>query len=228
MESINIQNEVSTLQNIINSNSSLCRFGDGELRLCLNNGKSIACQSKNNKLSKRLNQILTSNIDNLLIGIPNIRPNSKIYKQKPELHNVFLKDTFEKLYDKNKLYYSSFITRDDIISQNYEYWKLFQKIYQNKKLVLVSGIARAKNSTFFSNAKSINIILTPKQNAFKKYDHTLKECQTYDTTHTFVLMVGPTATVLAYDLHNLGYQALDIGHAFKFYENIEKENINII
>ena len=33
-----------------------------------------------------------------------------------------------------------------------------------------------------------------------------------------ILILGPTATVLSYDLNNLGYRALDLGHIAKDYD----------
>ncbi|MBU4465609.1 MAG: DUF1792 domain-containing protein, partial [Actinobacteria bacterium] len=33
-----------------------------------------------------------------------------------------------------------------------------------------------------------------------------------------IAILGPTATVLAYDLHRAGYRALDLGHIAKSYD----------
>ena len=39
-----------------------------------------------------------------------------------------------------------------------------------------------------------------------------------DINNLILISLGPTATVLAYDLTKLGYQAVDIGHADIMYE----------
>ena len=39
-----------------------------------------------------------------------------------------------------------------------------------------------------------------------------------ETCNLVLIALGPTATVLAYDLSNLGYQAIDIGHTDIQYE----------
>ena len=43
-------------------------------------------------------------------------------------------------------------------------------------------------------------------------------CIQSDKKHLVLIALGPTATVLAYDLSNLGYQAIDIGHTDIQYE----------
>ena len=46
----------------------------------------------------------------------------------------------------------------------------------------------------------------------------------------FLIALGPTATILAYDLYKLGYQALDIGHVDLEYEWMKlgtEEQVNL-
>ena len=62
------------------------------------------------------------------------------------------------------------------------------------------------------NAKSIKRILGPSRQAFSKYDEILDEAKKLDKDVLILLALGPAATCLAYDLHKLGYQAVDIGH----------------
>ena len=70
----------------------------------------------------------------------------------------------------------------------------------------------------FDNVKSIKRILCPAKNAFDKYDAILAECEKQSKDKLFLIALGPTATVLAYDLANLGYWALDVGHIDICYE----------
>ena len=68
------------------------------------------------------------------------------------------------------------------------------------------------------NAKSIKRILGPSRQAFSKYNEILDEAKKLDKDVLILLALGPAATCLAYDLHKLGYQAVDIGHVDVEYE----------
>ena len=55
--------------------------------------------------------------------------------------------------------------------------------------------------------------------AFSKYDDILTEVLRYPADKWLVILaLGPTATVLAYDLAQKGYQAIDIGNVDTEYE----------
>jgi len=55
-------------------------------------------------------------------------------------------------------------------------------------------------------------------NAFEVYEDLLVKAKQIDKGRLIVIILGPTATVLAYDLAKLGYQALDFGHIAKDYD----------
>lgn len=69
-------------------------------------------------------------------------------------------------------------------------------------------------------------------NAFAVYNELLEKLKKYDKDKLIILILGQTATVLAYDLANLGYRALDLGHIAKDYDyfikNIERNQINAV
>ena len=73
-----------------------------------------------------------------------------------------------------------------------------------------------EGNDFLVNAKSISRILCPSRNAFAKYDEILSVAEEKipkDENVLVLIALGMTATIMAYDLHKLGYQAIDIGHA---------------
>ena len=71
----------------------------------------------------------------------------------------------------------------------------------------------------FNNMKSIQRILCPIKNAFNVIDKIINEViKKIDKNKLLLLALGPTATVLAYDLHRLGYQVIDVGHIDIEYE----------
>ena len=71
----------------------------------------------------------------------------------------------------------------------------------------------------FEKSKSVRRILCPSVNAFEKYDKILDCIVENAAADDLILMaLGPTASILAYDLHNKGFQAVDIGHVDLEYE----------
>ena len=70
----------------------------------------------------------------------------------------------------------------------------------------------------FDNAKSCIRILGPALNAYDKYEEILEEVLKTDKDRLVLIAMGSTATILAYDLARLGYQAVDIGHIDIEYE----------
>ena len=74
------------------------------------------------------------------------------------------------------------------------------------------------NNDLFDNVKSIKRILCPIVNAFNIYEKILQEALKIKKNKLILLALGPTASVLAYDLYHAGYQVLDIGHMDIEYE----------
>ena len=71
----------------------------------------------------------------------------------------------------------------------------------------------------FDEAKSISrIIFGPVKNAFDKYDEILFAFNDIGSDKLVLAALGPTATILAYDLCKKGYQAVDIGNISGEYE----------
>lgn len=60
--------------------------------------------------------------------------------------------------------------------------------------------------------------LCPAENAFDRYEEIYNEAVKQPKDKLFLIALGPTASVLAYDLAMKGYQAIDIGHADLSYE----------
>jgi glycosyltransferase family protein len=73
-------------------------------------------------------------------------------------------------------------------------------------------------NNLFNNTKSIKRIICPSINAFKVYDKIINTVLKYGEKRLILLSLGPTATVLTYDLYKLGYQSVDVGHIDIEYE----------
>ena len=60
-------------------------------------------------------------------------------------------------------------------------------------------------------------------NAFAEYDKILNQAKKIDKSKLVIIILGPTATVLAYDLAKQGYEAIDFGHIAKDYDFYRKK-----
>lgn len=224
---INILEDEKTIELIVNEKKSLARFGDGEFKWIFG-VKQNSFQDNDENLSKRLLEVLQSNEPNLLLGVPYALKNVSIYNHKAKLYWVnFLGkyglNVFE-LLDKEKEYANSTITRPYIDFRNKKNCKkrfdLLKKIWYKRRILLVEGsqTKMGENNDLFDNVLEIKKIICPSTNAFSKYDEIISEVKCYEKNYLVILCLGPTATVLAYDLCRLGYQAIDTGHTDIEYE----------
>lgn len=95
-----------------------------------------------------------------------------------------------------------------------------KSIWSEKDVVIVEGAGSrlGVGNDLLNEAKSVKRIICPIKDAFSKYKEILAECLKQDKNSLFIMALGPTATVLAEDLSNNGYRALDMGHLDTAYE----------
>ena len=228
LKGVKIKTPEETLDKLINENCSISRLGDGEFDLIW--GIGIQYQNVNDKLVKKLREILESNEDKLLIGINNAFDLDYINKFNDFAKNYWkgwLKDNkyrVLKLLSKKKQYYSALISRfyidyEDKSSVS-EYVEKLKKLWDKKDVLVVEGeFSRlGVGNDLFNNMNSIQRIICPSENAFDEYDEIFEKILEYGKNKLILLALGPTATVLAYDLYKVGYRAIDIGHVDIEYE----------
>ena len=125
---------------------------------------------------------------------------------------------------KNKKYFSATISRFymDYKEKNniQNYIQKLKKIWEQKDILFIEGEKSRLGigNGLFNNCKSIKRIICPAINAFKVYDKIIKAVLQYGKNKLILIALGPTATLLAYDLYKLGYQSIDIGHVDIEYE----------
>jgi glycosyltransferase family protein len=188
-------------------------------------GGHINYQSRSPKLALRLKEVIASDNPNLLIALPpcfgsmdNYLPPvadfwRKCMSRKREMIYSYL--------DLSRIYYDAFFSRAYIHSyktdEHYkkcgDYYEKIKKIWADRDIVICEGEGTRFGmfNDLLDGAKSISRILCPAHNAFDKYDEILSAFDDIDKNKLILTALGPTATVLAYDLCNKGYQAIDIG-----------------
>ena len=225
-----IASEEKTLKEIIKHKKSIARFSDGEYVLIFGNGISFQKYDKN--LSRRLLEIINnkSKNKNLLVGIfvPYKKKELDLLNEHAirfwNAHLSYNKFKLLKIINKKKKYYSTSITRfySDLKDKSNvpKHIKLLKKIWENRDIIIVEGEKSriGFGNDLFNNTKSIKRILCPVKHAFRVYDKILNAVLKISKDNLILIALGPTASVLAYDLSKLGYQAVDIGHADIQYE----------
>lgn len=212
-----------TINKIINDRCSVCRFGDGEFHL-MTQSKDLKFQKRSALLSQRFKDILVSKDERLLVCIPKVFTESDL-KYRTRESKKFWRDhvanyriQWYKHLDLKKTYYNSTFTRNYIAVKDKtnieKYFNSVKRIWENRELLIVEGeYSRiGAGNQLFNNAKSIVRIIAPSENAFFQYENIFNETLKYSKDKLILIALGPTATVLAYDLHKFGYQAIDIGH----------------
>lgn len=229
MEKIfNIESSIETVKKIASEGCSIARFGDGELGYIKKIG--LYFQDYNEEMANRLKEVLYSNEDKLLIGLP-LALNPDFIKE----YTGYAKDYWTEWVSKNneemmqllnlnKRYYSAQISRFYLDYKDKtgveKYVEELKNIWKNRDIVIIEGEKSrlGVGNDLFDEAGSIQRILGPAENAFNKYDEILNEAKKIDKNKLVLLALGPTATILAYDLYKEGYQVVDIGHVDIEYE----------
>lgn len=223
---IDISTVEESLEKLAESDKSLARFGDGEFNVI--HGGKIGFQDKNRELGNRLRWVLTHPIENCFIAVPDAINN---YDNLTEESFAFwvknmsrCRGEWTKLLSKEEKYLSTNMTRLYIRYKNKENcgenFSRLMSLWRDKDVLLVEGKATALGvgNGLLGTANSVIRILCPPSNAFEKYDLILETVKKYADGRLILLALGPTATILAYDLSLLGYRALDIGHCDIEYE----------
>ena len=165
---------------------------------------------------------------NLLISIPSTfvsLENEKISSR--FFWKQFLNKYSERLNNllrKDYVYGNAGVTRFYIGQTNKKLsFKISQKlkqIWDNKEILIIEGkySRLGVGNDLFENAVSIERILCPVVNAFDHYEKILELSMLYGKNKLIIIALGPTATVLAHDLANKGFWALDLGHVDVEYE----------
>lgn len=206
----------------------LARFGDGEFEIMC--GRSRAkFQATEDNLGERLREALNAQEDNLLIAIAdNYGKLDKYTDEGAEairsyMHAGVRKDHMA-LLDKERQYYDAYLSRPYIIFRDKkgagERFANVRRIWDNQNVLIVEGeyTRFGVGNDLLDNTAQVSRILAPSENAFSKYDQIVEEVRRYGKNKLILVILGPTATVMAYELAKEGYWIIDIGQLDVEYE----------
>ncbi len=220
-----------TITDIINNRKSLARFGDGEFAL-MSNVERQKFQRLDPKLTNRLKEVIQADEKGFLIAIADNYGDLSQYNapgragirqyMTPEVrlqHKQFI--------DLNRIYHNTYLSRpyalfaDNHTDAPKHRFEALKQIWNERDVIMVEGslTGLGVGNDLFDNATQIRRIEAPAESSFDKYDEILAAALQHAKRDTlFLIALGPSAGVLAYDLYKAGYQALDIGHLDLEYE----------
>ena len=197
-----------TLDYVIKNNSSLIRFGDGEINLLA--GYSIPYQDYDEELVSTMREIISlpSN-EHTVICLPDIFQNRFIFTWWAidfwKIHLDHYADFYQSLFS-DSWYGSTFVSRpyidfEDKTQANEQFAKL-KSIWKGRDLLLIEGATSRSGvgNDLFDDAKSIQRIICPSHSAYSRVDEIEKEIYKHANGRLILCMLGPTAKVLTYRL----------------------------
>ncbi|MFN4299817.1 MAG: GT-D fold domain-containing glycosyltransferase [Thermaurantimonas sp.] len=222
-----VANIYETVEYIISNKASISRFGDGELSILLFKA-SYPFQKYDPRLADIYLEILKNETENLLVGLPigyeSLDNLDFSHSLMWRAHFAMTWPKLKKRINPEKKYYNASITRPYFGRVNQEgvaeFFELIKKIWDNRDVLLIEGEKSRLGigNDLFDNVKSLKRILAPNENAFEKFDQYINFIKSFDRNFLILIALGPTATALAYELHKLGFQAIDIGNIDLEYE----------
>lgn len=210
-----------TIDYIVRNKVSVSRFGDGEYRIMHHSCNGF--QRYDRMLSERLKEVLYSISENHIVCIPYAFKNDGelTYKARKFWHRYIVNHrNFIGNITPKRVFFDASFTRFYIDNENKTHVPQIvhslKRIWENRNLYIIEGeFSRlGVGNDLFDNAKSVKRVLCPAENAFEEYDKILMTVKRLVPVQDSLVLcaLGMTATILAYDLSQLGYWAIDIGH----------------
>ena len=227
------KNNEETLNYLLQSKVSMVRYGDGEIRLM--QGLDMNFQKASPILAQRLKEVLLDNCSGLICGLPDLYP----YFDGYNIEAITYVRSFYGQYrsyllsflDRSRTYYNAnislaYMNNFDLNRPNLDdYYKKFSTLWDGKDIAIICG-ERTFNQieyNIFDSASNIEYVWAPSTDAFDHYDEILSQAKKISKEKLVLIILGPTATVLGYDLFKLGYRAIDIGHLAKDFDAYKKQ-----
>lgn len=234
--SFRIMNSAETVRYVLDRRCSVCRYGDGEMDMITSlhagydDSRRSQFQPYDAELARRLEEVLRSGSSDtpaLLVCIPRVWqhpgllvPKSSLFVRRSVVLN---RRAILGALRPGVVYGDAYFTRfyiDFKDKDKADYVRFCRQIWEGRDVCLIEGEQSrlGVGNDLFANARSVSRILCPAVGAFARYDDILAAVRRVGKSRLFLLALGQTATVLAYDLAHTGRQAIDIGHIDVEYE----------
>ena len=211
-----------TLNALSKEHKSFTRFGDGEFGIIA--GKQRwQFQNADSRLAQRLEEVLKSQEEGLLVGLNPLFYKNHLFEQNDENLGVLTYLTRQVRQQHAALLKEDRVYGDALVFRNAKTAEDFQKlrsIWNGRKCLVVEGehTGFGVGNDLLSGALSVERIICPAENAFDRYEEIFAAVSETPKDYLVLVILGPTASVLAYDLYKMGYQAIDMGQVDLVYE----------
>ena len=215
-----------TIEQLLTTKKSLVRFGDGEITMI--RGRSLQLQNTDSMLIEDLKRILQYDHEDLMVSVPDIFDGVEQYQEKSRQfwkdHLLFSRRIYEKYCRKDRIYCNTSVSRCYYAYEDKSccggWFEKIRKIWEGQHIVIVEGNRSHSGvgNDLFSKAASIERIIGPASNAYKKLDELEAECLKYPKDRLFLVALGAAAKPLAESLYLKGYRVVDIGNLDMEYE----------
>lgn len=227
-----IKSPDETIKQLLSGGRSFARYGDGEFSIMFKHRGSGDFQDITESISSRLWEVWNNNkYDDLMIGIPYTMNNYLEYDEKlTNLNKRFwLGITLRYIIDfKFKLsgrYVDSLVFRTNCCAKDktqlLNHYNLIKQLWDKKKVCIIEGenTKLGCSSDLMDNVSRIDRVIIPNKNAFQKvYEEVLLWAKENTKNYDLLLIIaGPMATILVYDLYKCGINSIDLGQIEKEY-----------
>lgn len=208
---------LETLEHLVQTENSLARYGDGELRCMIKPEYGVPFQRNSPELMRALQTTLSSPIEGLTVGLPHLfrdRPWTAVWME--------LWAPMQRFLPRSAVFANSHVTRPMVFyflrERAVELWR---DVWRGRDVQIIAG----KGSRFdevpalFDSAHSISRVDSLPRDAFTDLDRLLKP-GVLGHPDMFLIALGPAGTILARELHLRGIRSLDIGHLSASYLNV--------
>ena len=215
-----------TLNELLSTDKSLVRFGDGEI--IMSRGKSLHFQHESEEIARRLAEILQYKEEGLMVAIPDIFRGLDQYRKSGQAfwkdHLFFFRGVYHQYCTSDRKYGNAYVSR---CYYNYAdksasaaWFGKIRQIWKAKDIIVVEGEAthNGVGNDLLSEAASVKRILCPANNAGDFQEDILRTCLVMPENSLFLLSLGPAAKLLAQDLFRAGRRVIDIGNLDMEYE----------
>lgn len=230
----NLLSSEDTVSYILSHRCSVARFGDGEFQMIEHKGDEKdfgvdTFQVFSRSLSERLREVLLTPKDDLLVCVPYPMIHSRsfygyerVYFEREWLgRGNLVKEASARHRVLGDAAFTRFFMHRNDIDDIPAYITSLKELWDGECVILVEGEKSrlGVGNDLFDNAAQLQRIICPAVNAFAVYDQILSGIDNLDRKDClYLLALGHTATVLAYDLSGKGFRAIDLGHIDIEYE----------
>lgn len=240
-----------TMDLVLERKMSIARIGDGEFSMIM--GRKMVWNRFDDKLSKRLAEICSSGTtDKCVVCLNSLGVFSNMHNESSQWFVRYALNNIEDILSLIKfselnpygnayawLIYCEEKMPLSLLNKNNTHFftrpnetsiAKIRTFFSGRNILFVCNrdslvLQDDKNLKLFCGAKKQDFCFVPPKDAFNEYERILSEIKSHDTDWLVYMEAGAVATLLAVDLSEIGYQALDMGDFYRRISGIASHDL---